>query len=234
MRPFAGFPARMEFTPVPNLFIKGLLAEMDDLAEVKVTLNLFTTIYRRRGRLKFATLRELEQDASLMAGLGSRPQERAAALRRGLELAVERGTILRVSMERDGQPEEVLLVNTAEGRRQADRLQRGELTLPELRPVAPPAPAELEPPPNIFALYEQNIGLLTPLIADELREAEQTYPESWIRDALAEAVNLNKRSWRYIRRILERWAAEGRSDKARRRPDPDKYIRGKYGHMVQR
>jgi len=56
--------------------------------------------------------------------------------------------------------------------------------------------------PNIFILYEQNIGLLTPPIADELRQAEQTYPAGWIEEAFREAVSLNKRSWRYIRAIL--------------------------------
>ena len=64
--------------------------------------------------------------------------------------------------------------------------------------------------PNIFVLYEQNIGPLTPLLAEELMEAEDTYPAAWIEDAFREAVELNKRSWRYIQRILERWAAEGK------------------------
>ena len=48
------------------------------------------------------------------------------------------------------------------------------------------------------------------MIADELREAEELYPEDWIEDAFREAVGQNKRSWRYIARILERWEHEGR------------------------
>ncbi len=67
--------------------------------------------------------------------------------------------------------------------------------------------------PNIFILYEQNIGLLTPPIADELRQAEQTYPAGWIEEAFREAVSLNKRSWRYIRAILERWRTQGRGER---------------------
>ena len=94
-------------------------------------------------------------------------------------------------------------------------------------------------PSDIFTLYEQNIGMLTPLIADELREAEKQYPETWIKDAIKEAVALNKRNWRYIARILEHWSTEGKDDGTHRgnlkkNTDPDKYIRGKYGHMVQR
>jgi DnaD/phage-associated family protein len=79
--------------------------------------------------------------------------------------------------------------------------------------------------PNIFALYEQNIGPLTPLLAEELMEAEGRYPASWIEDAFREAVSLNKRSWRYALRILERWAAEGKTDEASRRVDEDDWRR---------
>ena len=64
--------------------------------------------------------------------------------------------------------------------------------------------------PNIFAQYEDNIGMLTPMVADELREAESHYPMSWIDEAFKEAVTQNKRSWRYVSRILERWDREGR------------------------
>src|SRR6266702_3044024 len=34
--------------------------------------------------------------------------------------------------------------------------------------------------PNIFVLYEQNIGLLLPLLADELKDAADQYPADWI------------------------------------------------------
>jgi len=76
------------------------------------------------------------------------------------------------------------------------------------------------------------------MIADELRDALEVYSESWIRDAIKEAVNQNKRKWSYISAILERWSAEGKSYGTYKRDfkktDPDKYIKQKYGHMVQR
>ena len=68
--------------------------------------------------------------------------------------------------------------------------------------------------PTIFVLYEQNIGLLTPMIADELRDAEQHFPAEWIADAFREAVLHNKRSWKYVLAILERWRTEGRGGHA--------------------
>jgi len=64
--------------------------------------------------------------------------------------------------------------------------------------------------PNIFILYEQNIGLLSPLIADELRDAADMYPAEWIETAFREAILHNKRKWSYIRAILRRWETEGR------------------------
>ncbi|MEX2431266.1 MAG: DnaD domain protein, partial [Dehalococcoidia bacterium] len=74
-------------------------------------------------------------------------------------------------------------------------------------------PAPRPEKPNVFALYEANIGLLTPMIADQLRDAEEAYPEEWIESAFHEAVEQNKRSWRYIAAILERWATEGRGQR---------------------
>jgi len=53
---------------------------------------------------------------------------------------------------------------------------------------------------------------LTPLISDELREAETTYPAEWIEDAMRKAVNANARSWRYVDKILRTWKAKGRDD----------------------
>jgi DnaD/phage-associated family protein len=63
---------------------------------------------------------------------------------------------------------------------------------------------------DIYNLYEQNIGVLTPLISDKLREAEKLYPAEWIEGAFEQAVTYNRRSWAYISRILENWATEGR------------------------
>ena len=81
--------------------------------------------------------------------------------------------------------------------------------------------------------------MLTPMVADELRDAEKLYPADWIRDAIKQAVLANRRKWSYIERILERWTTEGKSDGTHKRylkedNDPDKYIKGKYGHIVRR
>jgi DNA replication protein len=133
--------------------------------------------------------------------------------------------------------DDIYLLNSDSDREVISKIQNGEISLPgkmiARTPVISPAPV-----PDIFSLYEENIGMITPLIADEIREAQQTYPETWLHDAIREAANQNKRKWSYISAILERWSSEGKADGTYRRDskktDPDKYIRGKYGHMVQR
>ena len=64
--------------------------------------------------------------------------------------------------------------------------------------------------PNIFVLYEQNVGLMTPLIAEQLRDLEKSYPPDWIDEAFEIAVSRNKRALRYIQAILKRWETEGK------------------------
>ena len=76
-------------------------------------------------------------------------------------------------------------------------------------------------------------------MAEELQEAEHRYPADWIQEAFREALRANVRNWKYIHSILKRWEREGKKDgksvrDSRKERDPDKYIRGKYGHVVQR
>jgi DNA replication protein len=62
------------------------------------------------------------------------------------------------------------------------------------------------------------------MIADELRDAEQTYPMRWIQEAIQLAVENNVRKWRYVLSILERWRQEGKKDGIGRR-DSQKELR---------
>lgn len=82
----------------------------------------------------------------------------------------------------------------------------------------PPAPAPAPPPPpprpNSFTLYEQNVGPLTPLIADHLRDFEADYGEEWLKQAIEVAAERNKRSIKYIEATLKGCRAEGKPPKA--------------------
>jgi len=206
---FAGFPqGQLKYTSLPDLFFSELLPLIDDLTELKVTLHAFWLIGKKRGALRYARLDELLHDDRLLAGLTTPTTAGAAALQDGLERAVARGTLLHITVHRGETTEEWYMVNSPNGRQVLEKLRGGELDL--LADVAEDVQLQVERP-TIFVLYEQNIGLLTPMIADELRDAEKHFPADWIADAFREAVALNKRSWRYVLRILERWRVEGKS-----------------------
>ncbi len=230
MRAFAGFPEDARFGGIPRVFFSQLLPQIDDLAELKVTIHLLYILYERKGYPRYITGRDLVADRALMRGVGGE-----SALRSGLDRAVRRGVILRLAMESEGRPVELYLLNTQSDREARSKIESGEIDI-GLLPGGEPFNMNGERP-NIFALYEENIGMLSPMIAEELKDAEKRYPQSWIEDAFKEAVSLNKRNWRYIEAILKRWESEGkghgepgRGSKA----DRDKYIKGKYGHVVKR
>jgi len=216
MQGFPGFPAgKLAVTPVPNLFFSDLLPLVDNLAELKVTLHLFWLIGRKTGALRYARLDELVSDERLLAGLATSPLAGEALLRDALERAIARGALLHLTVQRAGATEEWYMVNSANGREVIEKLRAGELDV--LADVAEDVQLQVERP-LIFVLYEQNIGLLTPMIAHELRDAEKHYPADWIADAFREAVTMNKQNWKYVRAILERWRAQGK-DAGRAKPD---------------
>jgi DnaD/phage-associated family protein len=237
MKQFTGFPAKMQFTPVPNFFFSTLLPQINDITELKTTLHILGILYRKRGYPRFVTYGELSSNTSLTRSLKEAAKPPDEALRQALEMATRRGTFLHLALDRDGVPEDVYFLNTDSDRQIVAKIQNGGLSLPGLKTEGEGA-IPTEEQPDIFTLYEQNIGMLTPMIADELREAEKLYPVAWIKDAIKEAVKQNKRKWSYISAILERWSSEGKDSGAYKRDfkktEPDKYIKGKYGHMVRR
>jgi DNA replication protein len=236
---FPGFPEKSEVTPVPAVFFSSLMPQIDDIAELKTILHVFRLLSRRRGYPRFVTLAELLTDNSLRESTaGNNSESFDAVLRSSLGLAVKHNILLYLRLQKGDDCQDIYLINSESDRKAVEKIQRGDLVLPgltSLRQAATPAVNT----PDIFSLYEQNVGILTPIISEELQEAESLYPPEWIEDAFKEAVTLNKRNWRYILRILQRWAVEGKDDgktgrNTKKENDPDRYIKGKYGHMVKR
>jgi DNA replication protein len=234
MKRFEGFPARMTYAAVPEPFFSQVMPYITDVAELKVTLIFFRSLSHKRGSPRFVSESELRADPDVVKALGE--QDIQALLRTALDLAVERGTILKITVDNGSASDDLYFLNTGADRQAVDRIRQGEFKLPGLN-VRPLQPVSIENRNDVYTSYEQNIGLISPLIADELRDAVAVYPESWIHEAIKEAANHNKRSWSYISAILERWSSEGKTGGTHRgntAADPDKYIKGKYGHMVQR
>ena len=199
------------FVSLPDSFFTQVMPEIQNLAELKVVLYVAHIILRKQQPSTHrsecsVTYSELKAEISRLL-----PDLSEETLRQSLDSAARHGALLHSASNIDGVLEDAY-----------------SLTVDKRQP----------PTINIFALYEQNIGIITPMIAEELKEAEKLYPPRWIEEAFREAVTLNKRSWRYIARILERWASEGKDSGECKRDTkedgPDKYVKGKYGHLVKR
>jgi DNA replication protein len=235
---FAGFPGGALTTAIPNLFFTAVLPRISDPAELVVSLYFFFADRRKKGQPRFLTYGELAADGILVAALDSLGE---GALRRGLDAAVERGTLLRLDVEpvcpaggNEGQAQELYFLNTPTGRGAAAATEADLQGLGRLLPP-PTEPHELKP--SIFELYEQNIGPLTPMVAEYLKDAEEQYPADWFAPAFQRAVEQNKRSWSYIAAILRRWEAEGPDyEKAGRdleRPGRKRPLSGRYRPLVR-
>lgn len=63
--------------------------------------------------------------------------------------------------------------------------------------------------PNSFRAFEQEIGPLTPMVAETLKDFEQTYSEQWTVAAIREASAHGARNLAYITAVLKGWKANG-------------------------
>ena len=207
-QPYPGFPRKVRQVPVPAPLLGSLLERIDDLAELKCTLRVISLLSEKKGYPRFLTLREVQADEVLARSLPDSGKEKSPdIIEKALGKAVKRGTLSFVVTGSGRKRQPVFGLNTESDRAALAKManQRPPDAATEYEPLGTPVER-----PNIFEMYEQNIGLLSPIISDQLREAEAMYHEDWIADAFNEAVANNKRSWRYISAILERWEREGR------------------------
>lgn len=229
MPSFHGFPeGKSRPVQLPAAFFSELLPEIDHIGELKVTLHIFWLLNQQEGDFRFVRLVDLQQDAQFLAGLAKTERTQVRALQDALDRAVVRGSLLKVTLE----PEVLFFVNAPRGRAALEAIRSGKW-LPDLDTL-PAAQLEVDRP-NIFRLYEQNIGPLTPLIADFLRDAEDSYSQEWIQDAFRIALANNIRNWRYIEKILRSWKEKGRDEQSRRDPEKDRrrYIEGEFADFIE-
>ena len=193
---FPGFGPAVKRLPVPAPLLASLLADIADCAELRCTLRFLWHEAQQSGAPKRVPASALRTDGVLLQALGSEGE-----IERGIALAVGRGTLIEAG--------DWLLLRTPQNERAAERFAPAP---------SPTAVGRTSERPNIFQLYEENIGMLTPLVADELRAAEEEYPAGWVEAAIREAAAGNVRSWRYIEAILERWKREGRGTRSSGKP----------------
>jgi DnaD/phage-associated family protein len=234
MKKFPGFPeGKVRLTGLPEQFFRDLLPSIDDLAELKVTLYIFWRLNRMEGAFRYLRHEDFLSDQEFLEGLDPEAEDPVQALEAALRRCVARGTLLEATLAVEGRKEGFYFMNTARGRAAVEAISRGEW-----RPSGDASrPVELVPEaPNVYRLYEENIGPLTPLIAEYLRDAEESYPADWIEDAVRIAVENNARRWSYVAAILERWQEGGRDERKDRRDsekDRRRYVEGELSDFVE-
>ncbi len=245
---FSGFVRGTRATALPDPMFGLLLEQIQDLAELKVVLRGVWLRNQKKGAFRPVFIAEFLSDPVLRRGLagGETPSEQR--ILRGLALAVQHAVFLYCAAG-DGPPapagataaagqREFFLLNTQEDREALAQL--GVEPSPQFPgEVASGSPGPAEPAPtepaqtNLFALYEDNIGTIGPMVAEELKAMEAQYPVAWIADAFGVAVARNARNLAYIEAILRRWAAEGKDHgESGRHSPPDN--REKYAEQYQR
>ncbi|MGA9192540.1 MAG: DnaD domain protein [Anaerolineales bacterium] len=228
-RGFEGFPeGPTRLTPVPSAFFTELLPAIDHLGEMKVSLYAIWLLARQSGDQRYFERHHLAEDERLMNALEQPGLAADDALDEALERAVMRGTLLRAAGVDGAQ---IFVLNTAKGRAAMEALERGEWTPDDrLREGL-----EVDRP-TIYSLYEQNIGPLTPMIAESLKDAEASYPMAWIEDAIRLAVENNARKWRYVEAILKDWNTKGRDERKDRGDSQEarrRYVEGEFADYIE-
>ncbi len=214
MRGFPGFPkGPTRLTPIPTEFFTEILPIVDNLAELKVILYVFWRLSQEQGETRYVRLDDALADLLFLSGLSDDPEEQLELARKAFTRAAQRGVLIEISVQRGSRRELWYFLNSPKGRAAVQRLRQGDFRglIHDIDGVVVGLEKER---PNIFLLYEQNIGMITPLLAEKLRQAEQDYPENWIRDAFSLAVERNKRNWSYIHSILRNWAQYGKDTPA--------------------
>lgn len=215
MASFPGFTSSETFTQIPDSFL-GMMNGIDDIAELKVTLYAIWRIEHMEGNFRAMGESDFDKEA-----LGLKIEE----IRRGLGKAVERQTLIKSGIEADV----FYFLNSPRGRLSAEAFAKGQ--------VKSTTSGYVPDKSNVFKLYEENIGALTPLLADLLKEAEKEYPGAWFEEAFEIAVSRNVRNWKYIEAILRRWKDNGKDE--RRDPkdsvkDAKRYTEGEFSEFFKR
>ena len=208
---FPGFPEEItNLIRIPEQFFHQLLPGMDNLDELKLTLYVFWRLERMESPFHYLRINDLMKDEEWAQSFSADPDKARSAIKSALKRAIKRGSLLQADISTAEGKDKLICLNSPKGRAAVLAIQRGEWRVTD---NLNPSSDIYSERPNIFQLYEANVGPLTPLIADALRDAETTYQADWIEDAFQIAVERNKRNWHYIEAILHRWQEGGRDDR---------------------
>jgi DnaD/phage-associated family protein len=119
--------------------------------------------------------------------------------------------------------------------------QAVNLTLNDIDSVNENELNEIEEGRNpLFSLYENNIGMLTPKIADDIEASEKKYTFDWVADSIGLGGKNGAKHFNYCISVLDRWKREGKTEKrpgkkqtAAASGDPSKYLSPEYADYIE-
>lgn len=198
-QPVQGFPLSDDYatTRVPNAVLGRLLSSVSDPQVIKLILRAVWLLERQNGYPRFISSEQLRSDRVLSMVLSD-----AQTFEDALQDAVKFGVLARVAINGVDR----LMLNTESAR-------RASVEIGEVETVDDDdgwdAPAERSMPANAFMAYEDNIGLLSPMIRENILSALEDFTDEDITRAIRIAIENESRSWSFVAGVLRRWSREG-------------------------
>ena len=214
---FKGFDHQSrQFIPIPEDVFTQILPVIEEPDQLKLLLCLFRIFEYQEPKSGYFHSEEILSDPLVLKLLdGKEPVMRA------LNGLIKENILFSAKDQKTGN--QFYFFNDPQGAAAAETINNGQWKYDGESLGAHQMESEQ---PNIYKLYEENIGAITPMMAEILKDDEKTYPNSWIEDAIRIAVTRNARNWKYVQAILDRWQKEGRGNEQNRRDDsqdPDSY-----------
>ena len=205
--------------PVPGVIFGPVLEEIHDVVGLKCVLRIFFLLHRNRSNNGFIEMREVLGDSVLSKALeGNTKDQKRKIIGRVVELAVAHGILLTQTIQTAGEKEIRLYLNSLANRKMTDSVQdeiRSNQPLPVLSVTECSSSGT-----NVFQLYEELIGIITPMAAERLKDLEKEYSAMSIQEAFRTAASQDKRRLAYVEAILRSGKESDRRNGARgRRPE---------------
>ena len=199
-QPIKGFPLSDDYgaTRVPNAILGRVLAEVEDLRTLKLILRAIWLLERQRGFPRYISTEDLRRDRVV-----SRLIHDESELAECLNSAKSQGVLIEVSVNGN----ECLMLNTESAER---------ASFDVISPAGTPenesgwdSPTTSTSPPDAFRAYEENIGVLSPMIRENILSALEDFTDEDITYAVRIAVENESRSWSFVAGVLRRWLRDG-------------------------
>ena len=202
------FKTGQKMIPFPVQLFTEILPRLHNESQLRATLYTWYAIMSKGSGQRYVYLSQLLTDPVLLSWfthLGGKN-----GIQRGLDQSCREGIFLQLQI---GEDDKILAPNDESGARLITDMKSESVTHHnQSRDSSPETNYERTVVSNVVEKYENEIGMLTPVIADMIAIGEQMYPTTWIREALDIAAQSNARSWKYVAAILARWKNEGKNN----------------------